>query len=143
MNRRQSGDTTPCTPWLGAHSRYGYGITGAGRLAHRVAWEERNGPIPAGMVVRHACDNPGCVNVAHLSLGTHADNVADRVARGRSAAGERNGRAKLTALQVAAIVARLADGEAQASLAREYGVSPRAIQWIRKGRNWQSARSAA
>lgn len=50
------------------------------------------GQLAEGEVVRHTCDNPACCNPAHLIRGTVADNVADRVARGRSATGERNGR---------------------------------------------------
>lgn len=56
---------------------------GKDRSVHRVAWELANGPIPAGLVIRHKCDNPPCVNVDHLELGTVADNVRDRDQRGR------------------------------------------------------------
>lgn len=53
--------------------------------AHRVTWTETHGPIPVGMVVRHRCDNPACVRVDHLQLGTKADNNRDMVERGRHA----------------------------------------------------------
>lgn len=43
-----------------------------------------NGQIPKGLVVRHSCDVAGCLNVGHMQLGTQADNMRDKVERGRS-----------------------------------------------------------
>lgn len=76
---------TECVAWTGASARgYGYVSVGGRMLrAHRRAWEQQYGPIPAGMVVMHRCDNPSCVNLDHLALGTQADNVADMLNKGR------------------------------------------------------------
>lgn len=68
--------------------------------AHRFSWEAHNGQIPEEMCVLHKCDTPSCVNPDHLFLGTNDDNVADRVAKGRSAKGEQHGKAKLTDRQI-------------------------------------------
>ena len=77
-----------CHVWTGTRYANGYGRVkrdGKAIRAHRYAWERENGPIPDGMVVRHKCDNPPCVNPDHLEVGTHQDNVDDMIARGRAA----------------------------------------------------------
>jgi hypothetical protein len=77
---RRGGDDE-CWQWTGSGDGKGYGkINIDGRMvhAHRVAWQLANGPIPDGLHVLHTCDNRGCVNVRHLWLGTHQDNMRDR-----------------------------------------------------------------
>ena len=78
--------TTECQPWTGTIGGNGYGkIKRKGKqlAAHRVAWEKVHGPIPDGLFVLHRCDNPPCVNVDHLFLGTQLDNMRDRLQKGR------------------------------------------------------------
>ena len=87
-----------CWIWHGARTSQGYGliIDGKRRLqAHRASYELCNGRIPRNLVVRHKCDNPLCVNPAHLELGTRGDNVRDRGDRDRTARGSRSGKAVL------------------------------------------------
>lgn len=117
----------------------GYPTLGRGGRAIRVVrylYEEMNGPLTTNTVLRHECDNPACINLAHIIPGTHADNVADRVKRNRSARGTQNGRAKLNPRQVRAILRSRQTGMA---LARKYSVSPRLIKKIRDGELWAQA----
>lgn len=117
-----------------------------GRMAsvHRVAYEVAHGPVPTGLVVMHRCDNPPCVNPAHLVLGTVADNNRDRDRKGRHRPlpGSSNGNARLAEWKVAEIKARLACGETQAVLAREYGTAQSNVSLIKLGHAWPQVKPA-
>jgi hypothetical protein len=156
-----------CWPWVGARDRDGYGLfmlnadsMSNGRRvcmhAQRFAWMLVNGPVPGGLHVLHHCDNPCCVNHAHLFLGTNADNVADRDRKGRTAKGdhhawrtkpecmrpgqpprmygEANPSAKLTDAAVRTI---RADSRTARIIAKEYGVSKSLINAVRRGEIWR------
>jgi hypothetical protein len=132
---------TGCWDWTGSKYDTGYGqfyVRGKHYKAHRVSYELHCQEIPTGLQVLHRCDNRGCVNPDHLFLGTHADNMADKVAKGRQARtslpGDFNGRAKVTSLDVAEI--RSATGVSQQILAKRYGISPCQISLILSGKRW-------
>ncbi len=134
--------------WTGALGPDGYGVfraDGKNRRAHRVAWEIHNGPVPDGLYVLHRCDIRNCVNASKcLFLGTHEDNMRDKMEKGRQAAGEALSRAlsgensgcnKVTTGDVIAI--RSSVGITQRALARRYGVSQQTIWDIRSRRRWR------
>lgn len=109
------------------------GSEGYGRIcrtpAHRVSYELFVGPVPASINVLHHCDNPPCVNPAHLFLGTHADNMADMTSKGRQ-------RSKLTAAQIPAIRRAAAEGITQEDIAKSHGVTQATISRIISGAQW-------
>lgn len=132
----------PCWVWTATRDEWGYGKIGYPEpgvrkmvFAHRAAWEMENGPIPDGLLVLHRCDNPPCIRGSHLFLGTPAQNMADKVAKGRHPS-------KITLQQAANIRARVACGDRQSDLAREFGVSPSTVCDIVQGRRWKTAIAA-
>lgn len=145
MNRCRLAENG-CWEWVGqTHKGYGRfdsdgiqmkALKSSKRGAHQVSYEAFNGVIPRGLVVRHTCDNPCCVNPDHLILGTQADNVADREARGRrkDINGEKIGTAKLTAEKVLEI---RASELSYAQLAEIYGVDKSNIALIKTGKSWK------
>jgi hypothetical protein len=83
-----------CWEWQGWRDDGGYGSIGsfgnADRVkTHRYSWQLHNGPIPDDLLVCHTCDNPPCVRPDHLFLGTHLDNMRDKMKKGRHKAGRR------------------------------------------------------
>lgn len=158
--------TDGCWGWNGPDDKSGYGIISRGRAylrAHRVAWEERAGPIPDGLDALHTCDNPSCtrnddigtyevngrltLRIGHLFLGTDADNMADKLAKGRQAKGEgwshwlrgeQHRMAKLSVQDVRDIREAASSGQVpQARLAAQYGVTPTQISRIVLRRSWK------
>lgn len=124
-----------CWPWHGDQDKDGYGVFvwyGKRRGAHTLALEFSTGEHKAeGLDTRHSCDNPPCVNPAHLSFGTRQENVQDMISRGREA---RQG--KLSDSQIIEIRERRAAGARQIDLAQQYGVSGGQISMIVRGHRW-------
>ena len=92
--------------------------------AHRLAYTLHRGPIAPGMVIRHTCHNPRCVNPDHLIQGTHAQNSRDMVNAGRSLKryGSKNPNARLTDQQRDDIKTQRQEGATLKFLAGKYGV---------------------
>jgi hypothetical protein len=142
-----------CVLWAAQKGTGGYGYLkwkGRSRTVHRLAWESANGPILNGMHVCHKCDVRTCINIDHLFLGTNADNVADKMRKGRQAKGEKlvaarsafqvcrkgenNGRSKLTDEQVYEI--RAMSGM-QRDIAIRYGVRRNLVGLIKRRKIWR------
>lgn len=170
------GSDEDCWEWKGALTK-GYGSILAGdttTLSHRVSWALANGNLPDELVVRHKCDNPPCVNPAHLELGTQTENVEDMISRNRATFQKSNCRnghnraihsvidhngkrvciecrkdrefARRSIAQtggqileddVRNIRRRLALGERQVDLAKEYRVDPSTISQIKSRTTWK------
>lgn len=137
-----------CWPWVASKNRHGYGQISQSWpggycrpfLAHRVSYMLANGELPDDLVVLHKCDNPACVNPAHLGLGTQADNLADAARKGRmrnaGLRGSRHHWSKITEADVRAIRNRVATGESHAGVAKAYSLTPSAVTAIWKRKCW-------
>lgn len=136
-------DPDACWLWKQSTRGPGYGsafMDGRKMDAHRVAWTIACGVIPDGMLVLHTCDTPLCVNPAHLFLGTHKDNTADMIRKGRSKLNTSQGRnpnAKLDIQRVTEIRQLLAEGETHRNIAGRYGVTQASISYINTGKTWK------
>lgn len=139
----RSGGPDSCWIWQGpcAKTRYGYVTWNKARfLAHRASWAVHHGmDVPNGMLVCHHCDNPPCINPAHLFTGTPAENMADMVAKGRSRSlkGEDSPRARLTEADVVLLRKMHADGHAIKALAREWKLPRTTVQYVIQRKNWR------
>lgn len=130
----KSGD---CWLWTSGVSSNGYGgfsVRSKSISAHVFAYRRAHGPVPDGLQVRHSCHNRLCVNPAHLSVGTAADNAQDKVDADRHCYGERNGEAKLAEAEVQAI---LADDRTQCVIAEQYSVAQATVSNIKCGTTWK------
>jgi DNA-binding transcriptional regulator YiaG len=127
-----------CLEWQAARNAAGYGVfrrDGRNVLAHRMAFMLHHGKeLPKGAVVMHSCDNPSCVNHAHLALGSHRENHDDKKKKGRSNTGMSHGHHKLTDAQVHEIRALQMR---QRDIASVFGVSQSVISEIRAKKAWR------
>jgi hypothetical protein len=144
-NRVAVQGSSDCWLWKGCFYKSGYGqfsvCVGTNRYktvkSNRFAYASACGPIPPKLFVLHSCDTRGCCNPAHLRLGTHEDNMRDMVARCRAVSPKR----KLTMRDARAIRA-LVHRTPIKQLARKYGVTKHAIQWIVRGINYRERAQA-
>lgn len=104
-------------------------------LAHRAWYMIKNNTIlTTDQIILHTCDNPACINIEHLLLGNHNDNVQDKVRKNRQAKGELNGRSKLTKDKV--LLIRSSD-LSNSKLANEFNVDKKTIRLIKSNKIWK------
>ena len=128
-----------CWEWTASKFKSGYGafsIKSRMLRSHRLSAAMAGIDIE-GLVVCHQCDNPVCVNPAHLFSGTQADNLRDMNVKDRNAKGSSHGASKLTEEDVVEIKERLRAGETQESIGEDFGVGSRAISLINRGKRWK------
>jgi hypothetical protein len=136
------GATDACWEWQGARNEHGYGRLARGGKhggqikAHRASYEIHHGIDPGNLQVCHRCDNPPCVNPAHLFLGTMEDNLRDAAAKGRT--GPQRGTSaaktrKITDDQVRDLRERVAAGATYAEVAEAFGIGERYAAMLANG----------
>lgn len=117
-----------CWIWKAGHRR------NVPLSAHRIAYALDRGETPEGMYVCHSCDVRGCVNPAHLFLGTNADNLADMAKKGRSPRGEIHHRTKL---DIWSVIFIRADRRPLRAIAADYGISRSGAGDIKLRKTWK------
>jgi hypothetical protein len=129
---------------FGCKNPDGYYVTkrkrgGPNILLHRLVWERHNGQIPKGIFVCHVCDNPSCINITHLFLGTNSDNMKDMYAKGRgnNYLKNKNPNKKLTLDQVEEIRKKIVEGLSENELASIYNVHRSNINYIKNNKTWK------
>lgn len=124
---------------------FGYGTyryRGERGNAHRVVYCKIHNLLLAdikGLVVRHTCDNPRCINPEHLVLGTHQDNMQDRHTRNRTSRGVDMPQAKLTSKQVQFIrnhYVRYSKEWGTVAIAHMLGVNQTTVHSVISGKAW-------
>lgn len=131
-----------CMEWQGGVNKEGYAACAAyglfsSQLLHREVFALVKGGRPS--VVMHACDNPICINPEHLFAGTPESNLIDAWLKGRQAAGERNGNAKLTKKQVSELRrCRAVHGLTYKELANKFDIARVTVWRVLSEKNWRS-----
>lgn len=107
--------------------------------AHRASWIIHKGPIPKGLIVCHTCDNRKCTNPDHLWLGTHKENIQDRMKKGRcnTPKGIQLKVSKVNEQQVKEIKCQLKNGLTCSEIGRQYKISRKIISRIKNGDTWK------
>ena len=134
------GGPNGCWIWTRYRQRQGYGwvcVQQKYYLAHRLAWEFVNGPVPDGLFVLHKCDNPPCVNPDHMFLGDHQANCDDKIRKGRIALGERVKRVVLNESKVRRIRELRGNGLNYEEIGRRLACNGAVVRNVCIGKFWK------
>jgi hypothetical protein len=157
-NRCKINGESGCWEWQKSGDKRGYGLIkhkyfgGDWMYVHRAMWYAHGNTIPEGMILLHACDNPKCCNPAHLSLGTHKENTADMLSKGRQSSKLSNEDVKAIKVALNAYpppvnitvppgtsfndMMKISSTKLIKLLADQYDVSPQTIKLIQQGKTW-------
>ena len=137
-------DEKECALWTGNKDKAGYGkitkkVNGeyVHLRTHRAVYELYFGSLEPMVNVLHSCDMPSCCNILHLFVGSHADNVRDKVSKDRQARGEKVNHAKLTEREVMKIKRLIKEGIRITDIASRFDVGITTISEIKAGRTWK------
>lgn len=142
---QRSSKNGNCKEWVGFRDKGGYGhicvIINKKEHpmgCHRASWIIHKGPIPENMEVCHKCDNPACFNIEHLFLGTHQENIDDKMRKNRHICpkGEKNSNSKLTEEQVKYILS-MKNKISSHALCKQFNISASGIRGIWQRKNWK------
>lgn len=140
-------DPDGCWLWQGSTkggNKYGkFRFLGKKEAPHRVSYELHYGPFDKTLHVLHKCDTQPCVRPDHLFLGTHLDNMKDKVNKGRVPHGENAGQAKLTAAQVHEVLEAYGSGFNTREVAERFGMSKGGVTAILRGTTWREITNGA
>ncbi len=135
--------TPTCWIWNGGVDKDGYGKVNLSQQnkrlhlrAHRISYYVATGKIPKGLIC-HTCDNPPCVNPAHLFDGTVLNNASDMIAKGRANRANGEKLSDLTEEQIVDIRRRVSEGETQYKVGAEYGLSKQGVSHIVNRNTWK------
>lgn len=135
-----------CIEWIASKDRCGYGkvcISRNGKetetKAHRASWLVYNGKIPNDKIVCHKCDNPSCIRIEHLYLGTFKDNMQDKVKKGRHKGprGETHHMAKISEIQAREILEMKGKGITSIEISKKYNICSSSVTGIWARRIWK------
>lgn len=139
INERTITDKNGCLIWICADSASGYAsvkFRGKPTNAHRMVWVVEHGEIPKGLCVLHKCDNRKCVNIDHLFLGTHKDNMQDMLKKNRQAKYEPEKNGLLSWDIVNQIRIDLSNGKKGFVIANKFNISTGTVSLIKNNKTW-------